>query len=98
MDATHGTLGPQLLCHSRKVANHVRAEGLVISRGSVHRVFPEEIVVEGQMSHRDRDATFQGETPIRISSLGKLSLQPGQRVEMRTEFGDESSRPLRPER
>ena len=50
------------------------------------------------MSQHDRDATFQGETPIRILSLGELNLQVGQVVEVRAEFGDESSRPLEPER
>jgi len=61
-------------------------------------VFPEEVVVESQMSQHDRDATLQGEASIRISSLGKLSVQISQGVEMGTEFGDENSRSLKPER
>ena len=98
VDATHGTLGSQFLCRSRKVADHVSAAGFVVNGGGVHRVFPKEIIVESQMSQRDRTTTFQGETSIRISSLGKLSVQVVQDIEMRVEFGDQSSRPLKPER
>ena len=58
----------------------------------------EEVIVEGQMSQDDHDTTVQRETPIRIPKLGKLSVQIGQGVEVRPEFGDESSRPLEPER
>ena len=61
-------------------------------------MFAEEVVVEGQMSQRDHGAAFQGETSVRISSLGNLSVQVGQGIEMRTEFGDEAPRPLEPER
>ena len=94
MNATHGTLGSQLLCHSRDMADHVCTEGLVINSGSVQRVFPEEVIDEGQMSQHNNNATFQGETTIRISRLGKLKVQVGQGIEMRAEFRDESSRPL----
>lgn len=80
------------------MTNHVGTEDLVINCGSVQRVFPEEIVVEGQMSQHDRDAAFQREASIRVPSLGKSSVQVGQGIEMRTESGDESSRPLKPER
>lgn len=82
MNPTHGTLNSQLLCHSREVANHIGAEGPVINCGCVHRMFPEEVIIEGQMSQHYRDAAFQGETPVRIPSLGKLNLQVGQGVEM----------------
>jgi len=61
-------------------------------------MFAEEVIVEGQMSQRDRGAAFQGETSVHISSLGNLSVQLGQRVEMRVKFGDDISRPLEPER
>jgi len=98
VNPTHGTLDSQLLSHNREVADHVGAGGLVIDCGSVHRVFPEEVVVESQMSQHDRDATLQGEASVRISSLGKLDLQVSQRVEMGTEFGNENSRSLKPER
>jgi len=36
VNATHGALGPQLLRHNRKVADHVGAGGLVIDCGSIH--------------------------------------------------------------
>jgi hypothetical protein len=98
MNATHGTLDLQLLCDSCKVVDHIRAEGLIVNDGSVHRVFPEQVVIEGHMSQNDHDATLQGETSVRVPSLGKLSVQVGQGVEVRAKFGDESSRPLEPER
>ena len=82
MNPTHGALNPQLLGYSRKVANHVGAEGPVINCGCVHRMLPEEVVVEGQVSQHDRDAALQGETPVRVPSLGKLNLQVGQGVKM----------------
>jgi hypothetical protein len=50
------------------------------------------------MSQDDHDTTVQRKTPIRIPKLGKLGVQIGQGVEVRPEFGDESSRPLEPER
>jgi hypothetical protein len=98
VNATHGTLGSQLLCNNRKVADHVGAGGLVINCGSVHLVFPEKIVAEGQVSQHDHDATLQGEASIRIPSLRKLSLQVSQGIEMGAEFGDENSRPVEPGR
>lgn len=82
MNPAHGTLNPQLLSRSCEVADHVGTQGLVVNGGCVHRVFSEKVIVEGQMGQRDRDATLQGETPIRIRSLGKLSVQVGQGVQM----------------
>ena len=98
VNTTHGTLDSQLLRHNHKVTNHVSAGSLVINRGGIHGVFPEEVVVESQMSQHDRDTTLQGEASIHISSLRKLSVQVSQGIEMGTKFGDESSRSLKPER
>ena len=50
------------------------------------------------MSQDDHDTAFQGQTGIRIPGLGKLSVQVGQSIEMRAEFGDEGSRSIQPER
>ena len=50
VNPTHGTFDSQFLRHNRKVTDHIGAGGLVIDCGSVHRVFPEEVVVESQMS------------------------------------------------
>ena len=98
MNPTHGTLDLQLLGHGRKVADHVRAECLIINVGGVHWVLPEQVIIEGQMRQHDHDAALQGERSVCISSLGKLSVQVGQGVEVGVKFGDESSRTLKPER
>jgi len=98
VNATHGALGSQFLRRSCEVVDHVCAAGLIVNGDIVHRVFPEEVIVECQMGQRDRNAAFQGKTSICISSLGKLSVQLGQGIEMRVEFGDQGSHPLKPER
>lgn len=98
MNTTHGTLHSQFLCHGRKVADRVRAEGLVVNRSRIHRVLPEKVVVESQVGQRDHRAAFQGETSVQVSSLGKLCMQAGQVVKMCAELADQSSRPLKPER
>lgn len=94
--ATHRGFGPQLLCYGPKVADHVCAGGSVVNRVGVRRMLSEEIVVERQMGQYDRDAAFQRKASICIPGLGKLYLQVGQAVEMRTELGDECFRPLQP--
>ena len=98
MNATHGALHLHLLSHRREVADHVRAECLIINGGGVHRVFPEQVVIDGQMGQHDDGAALQGETSVRVPSLGELSVQVGQGVEVGAKLGDQSSRPLNPER
>lgn len=98
MNATQGTLDLQLLRHRCEVARHVCAEGLIINSGSVHRVFPEQVVVEGQMSQHDHNTTSQRERPVCIPTLEKLSVQIGQEVEVSAKFGNQCSRTLKPER
>ena len=98
MHAPHRGFDPQLLRYGPKVADHVRAGGSVVNRVGVRRMFSEEVVVERQMGQYDRDAAFQRKASICVPGLGKLYLQVGQAIEMRTELGDKCSRSLEPRR
>ena len=50
MNPTHGTLRPQLLRRRYEVTDHVGTECLVVNVDHVRGEFPEEVIVEGQMS------------------------------------------------